>query len=91
MYDNEIVLDYKLHELAAMWEETSYQIEKLQANVNCVEEEYRTLPNRKMPPYRYSLPLNPVPHLLLRKRFSTSLQSNYVNILFINVPLIPPY
>lgn len=41
------VLDTKLIDVFRMWEETSYQLEKLQANTNCVTQEWKGLSKRK--------------------------------------------
>jgi phosphoribosylformylglycinamidine synthase len=45
------VLDEDMRVLRAIWEETSYQLEKLQANPECVEEEKKNNFNRKGPQY----------------------------------------
>ncbi|KAJ8732764.1 hypothetical protein PYW07_015363 [Mythimna separata] len=41
------VLDTKLIDVFRMWEETSYQLECLQANTDCVRQEWQGLENRK--------------------------------------------
>ncbi|XP_013189373.2 phosphoribosylformylglycinamidine synthase [Amyelois transitella] len=41
------VLDLKLKDVYKMWEETSYQLECLQANKECINQEWKGLENRK--------------------------------------------
>lgn len=38
--------------LRDVWEETSFQLERLQANPKCVEEEASKLSERRAPPFR---------------------------------------
>ena len=47
-----------------IWEETSFELEKHQANPDCVEEERRNLKNRRTP--LYALSFDPT-HTELRK------------------------
>jgi phosphoribosylformylglycinamidine synthase len=47
----ELALDEDMRQLRNLWEETSYQIEKRQANPDCVEEERASLADRKAPDY----------------------------------------
>jgi phosphoribosylformylglycinamidine synthase len=49
--DGETVLEDDIKGLRQTWEATSHQLERLQANVDCVEEEYTALPTRQTPPY----------------------------------------
>lgn len=51
------VLDEKMENLRGWWEETSYQLERLQINPSCAEEEKNTIFSRQGP--RYSLPFQP--------------------------------
>jgi len=53
------VLDEDMRVLRDIWEETSYQLEKLQANPDCAEEERKNNFNRKSP--QYTLTFNPEP------------------------------
>ncbi|XP_071951338.1 phosphoribosylformylglycinamidine synthase-like [Antedon mediterranea] len=46
------VLNEKMTVLRDVWEETSFQLEKLQANPECVEVEQRNLANRTAPPFK---------------------------------------
>lgn len=43
-----------MKELMMMWEETSFKLEELQANPECVREEKESLPHRKEPLYALS-------------------------------------
>lgn len=54
-----IVLDEDMRELRSIWEETSYQIERLQADPDCADEEKRNIYAMKKPPYK--LTFNPEP------------------------------
>lgn len=54
---DEVVLDSSLSDLRSIWEETSYHLEKRQANPPCVEEERTSLLKRKQP--EYSLVFDP--------------------------------
>jgi phosphoribosylformylglycinamidine synthase len=47
-------LDEDMRELRALWEETSYRLERLQANPECAEEEYRNSRRRSAPAFRLS-------------------------------------
>ncbi|XP_065207365.1 phosphoribosylformylglycinamidine synthase [Planococcus citri] len=55
----EVILNVDLNTLCAIWEDTSYQIEKLQMNPVCANQEYKSFQNRKIPDYDYSLEINP--------------------------------
>ena len=50
----EVVLDEDMRDLRDFWEETSYQLERLQADPDCVEEERLGLRERSGPPYEVS-------------------------------------
>lgn len=54
-----IVLDEDMRELRSIWEETSYQIERLQVDPDCADEEKRNIYAMKKPPYK--LTFNPEP------------------------------
>ncbi|XP_023939163.2 phosphoribosylformylglycinamidine synthase [Bicyclus anynana] len=45
--NGELVLNTKLINVYRMWEETSYQLECLQANSDCIKQEWNGLANRK--------------------------------------------
>lgn len=46
------IFDEEMSILRAIWEETSYQIERLQADPDCAEEERKNIFAMKKPPYR---------------------------------------
>jgi phosphoribosylformylglycinamidine synthase len=52
-HDSKLVtlLDEDMRTLRSIWEETSYQLERLQANPECAEEEKRNIFDRKGPQY----------------------------------------
>lgn len=52
-----VVLDSTVLPLMKIWEETSYQLERRQTNVECAAEEYNGLQDRTVP--AYSLTFNP--------------------------------
>lgn len=60
--DGNLVLEDKMVVLRDIWEATSFQLERLQANKSCVEAEEACLSSRKAPPYKLSFvpkgPLN---------------------------------
>ena len=47
-----VVLDDKMAALRDMWEETSFQLEMLQTNQGCAEQEREGLRHRKAPPFK---------------------------------------
>lgn len=48
---NNTVLTAAMTELRDIWEETSFVLERRQANVHCVQQEQEGLKNRCAPPY----------------------------------------
>eukprot|EP00112_Aurelia_sp_Birch-Aquarium-sp1_P025547 Seg8547.1 transcript_id=Seg8547.1/GoldUCD/mRNA.D3Y31 product="putative phosphoribosylformylglycinamidine synthase/mitochondrial" protein_id=Seg8547.1/GoldUCD/D3Y31 len=70
--DGNLVLEDKMVVLRDIWEATSFQLERLQANKSCVEAEEACLSSRKAPPYKLSFvpkgPLNFDRPQLSRKR-----------------------
>jgi len=62
------VLEGSMRDLRDVWEATSFQLERLQANPDCVEQEERGLRDRSAPPYRLSYdPETTAPKLLALK------------------------
>jgi phosphoribosylformylglycinamidine synthase len=59
------VLDEDMRDLRSIWEETSYQLEKLQANPECAEEERQHIHDRPGPDYRLSFDPLATPAVLL--------------------------
>ncbi|MEN8142023.1 MAG: phosphoribosylformylglycinamidine synthase [Thermodesulfobacteriota bacterium] len=56
-YNDEAVLDEDMRTLRSWWEETSYQLERLQVNPACADEEKALIHDRKGP--AYNLPFTP--------------------------------
>lgn len=46
------VVNSTTHSLMSKWEETSYQLERLQTNVDCAIQEFNGLKSRKVPAYK---------------------------------------
>lgn len=66
-YNGEMVLDEQMIVLRSWWEETSYQLERLQMNPACADEEKNNIYDRKGPDYRMSFdPKAPDASLLAR-------------------------
>ncbi len=57
-YNQEVVLQENMHVLRQIWEETSYQLERLQMNPECADEEKKNIFLRTGP--SYNLSFNPV-------------------------------
>lgn len=55
------VLESEMADLFQIWEETSYQLDKLQANAICVTKEFESLKKREGPKYRMNFELTTVP------------------------------
>ncbi len=67
-YNSQKVLESRMSVLREWWEETSYQIERLQMNPRCADEERKNIFDRKGPSYRIPFKLKPtVPTLLEAK------------------------
>lgn len=64
-YNNELVLNKEMVVLRGWWEETSYQLERLQANPACVEEEKKVIYARKGPHYKLPFMPQPAPQSIL--------------------------
>jgi phosphoribosylformylglycinamidine synthase len=64
--NSETVLKEDMGELRAIWEETSYRLDKLQANPGCVEEERRVCLDRKGPVFDLSFSPQMTPEKFLR-------------------------
>ena len=52
-YNDAVVLDESMLTLRQCWEETSYQLERLQINPACAEEEKATIFDRPGPAYHF--------------------------------------
>ena len=65
--DGEVVLNEKMVVLRDIWEATSFQLERLQANKHCVVEEEKYLSQREAPKYHLTFqPKGPVENVLSR-------------------------
>jgi phosphoribosylformylglycinamidine synthase len=53
------VLDEPMQELRALWEETSYQLDRLQTNPECADEEKKNIFDRPGPEYKVSFTPEP--------------------------------
>lgn len=62
------VLEADMRDLRQIWEETSYQIERLQINPQCAEEERKNIYDRKGPTYVIPFNPRPTPPSLLRAK-----------------------
>jgi len=63
-----VVLDDPLEELRAVWEETSYRLDRLQANPECVEEERASIHSRPGPKFEISFTPEETPAVSARPR-----------------------
>ncbi|MBW2368401.1 MAG: phosphoribosylformylglycinamidine synthase [Deltaproteobacteria bacterium] len=66
-YNDEIVLDEKMQVLRSWWEETSYQLERVQMNPDCAEAERDAIYDRKGPSYHLSFQPLQTPEALLSR------------------------
>jgi phosphoribosylformylglycinamidine synthase len=67
-YNSEKVLESKMCVLREWWEETSYQIERLQMNSRCADEERKNIFDRKGPSYIIPFKIRPTPAALLEAK-----------------------
>ncbi len=65
--NGETVLDEDMRNLRQTWEETSYQLERLQVTQDCAEQEKKHSYNRKGPLYRLNFTPEPAPKTLLKQ------------------------
>ncbi|NIO30190.1 MAG: phosphoribosylformylglycinamidine synthase, partial [Gemmatimonadetes bacterium] len=63
-----VVLDDPLEELRAVWEETSYRLDRLQANPECVEEERKNVYSRPGPRFTVSFEPEETPEVTVRPK-----------------------
>jgi phosphoribosylformylglycinamidine synthase len=64
-YHSQKVLESDMRVLRSWWEETSYQIERLQMNSQCADEERKNIFDRKGPTYRVPFKPKPTPAQIL--------------------------
>ncbi|MGZ3612309.1 MAG: phosphoribosylformylglycinamidine synthase [Thermodesulfobacteriota bacterium] len=67
-YNSQNVLESKMVVLREWWEETSYQIERLQMNSRCADEERKNIFDRKGPSYIIPFKTKPTPAPLLEAK-----------------------
>ncbi len=58
----------KMTKLRDLWEETSYRIDRLQANPECVDEEKKVIYQRKLPNYHLSFSPEKTPSVIIRRK-----------------------
>lgn len=66
-YNSNIVLEEDMRILREWWEETSYQIERLQMNPKCADEEKKNIFDRNGPAYRITFEPEPTAEILLKR------------------------
>lgn len=66
-YNDEVVFDKSMVEVRGWWEETSYQLERLQADPACVDQEKENIYNRKGVSYSLPFTVEPTPEEVLAK------------------------
>jgi phosphoribosylformylglycinamidine synthase len=67
-YHSQKVLEADMRVLRGWWEETSYQIERLQMNSECAEEERKNIFDRKGPSYAIPFKPKPTPQPILENK-----------------------
>lgn len=74
-YNNQCILKNNTPKLRDLWEETSFQLEKLQANPECVDQEMKGLKDRKSPPYKVTFDpkLTPEKHTEERGKYKVAI------------------
>ncbi len=66
-YNGEQVLSEAMEELRQWWEETSYQLERLQMNPACADQEKEAIYRRTAPKYHLSFTPEPAPPQVLKR------------------------
>ncbi|MGD0281256.1 MAG: phosphoribosylformylglycinamidine synthase [Dissulfurispiraceae bacterium] len=66
--NGELVLDKDLREIRSVWEETSHQLDMLQANPECVLEEKASIYDRPGPSFHVSFNPKQTPAVILKKK-----------------------
>jgi len=67
-YHSQKILEADMRVLREWWEETSYQIERLQMNSQCADEERKNIFDRKGPSYAIPFKPKPTPRLILESK-----------------------
>jgi len=66
-HENKIIFDEPMTKLRDLWEETSYRLDMLQANPECVKEEKKTIYARVAPEYKLGFTPEKTPTILLKR------------------------
>lgn len=66
--NNDLVLDKSMQDLRALWEDTSYRLDRLQTNPECIDEERKNSFERTAPPFSLSFTPKETPHRLFTKK-----------------------
>ncbi len=66
-FDGELILDEDMRDLRSLWEETSHQLDMLQANPVCVLQEKEVIFDRPGPSYHVSFTPELTPEVFLRR------------------------
>lgn len=66
-HKGKVLLDEPMTALRDLWEETSYRIDLLQANPDCVREEKREIFSRTAPKYELTFTPEPTPQILIKR------------------------
>jgi phosphoribosylformylglycinamidine synthase len=64
------LLDEPMQELRAIWEETSYQLDRIQTNPECADEEKKNIFDRPGPEYRVSFTPEPTPEMSIKPKIA---------------------
>ncbi len=64
-YNSDVVLDEDMRVLRQEWEETSYQLERLQMNPTCADAEKAAIYDRQAPAYKLPFTPKPAPQALM--------------------------
>lgn len=67
-HQGKIIFEETMTTLRDIWEETSYRIDMLQANLECVEEEKRVIYGRTAPQYKLSFNPEKTPSAWIKKK-----------------------
>jgi phosphoribosylformylglycinamidine synthase len=65
---DEMIIDEDMTKLRDIWEETSFELDKRQANPKCVESEKQTLASRTGPTYKLTFVPEPIPPQLRKSK-----------------------
>ena len=66
-YSGRIIFESSMRYLRNIWEETSYHLDRLQANPECVDEEKKAIYGRTLPEYKINFSPENTPSVILKK------------------------